>query len=164
MKAFLRYLRYIIRHKYYVYQEARQLGVGFWQAFLHDWTKLLPVEFRPYCDYFERRKKTGIHEIAFRRAWLHHIHHNPHHWQHFVLVNDDGTREALEMPEKFVREMIADWRGMRRTLGMEPDSGLSWYLLHRDTFIFHPNTRQLVEIIIGVPHEKRLSYVGASYR
>ncbi|MFR1480703.1 MAG: DUF5662 family protein [Hydrogeniiclostridium mannosilyticum] len=26
---------------------------------------------------------------AFQRAWLLHIHRNPHHWQHWVLINDD---------------------------------------------------------------------------
>lgn len=25
----------------------------------------------------------------FNRAWLLHIHRNPHHWQHWVLINDD---------------------------------------------------------------------------
>jgi hypothetical protein len=45
--------------------------------------------------------------------------------------------------------MLADWRGMRRTLGMEPDGGKNWYQLHRDTFVFHPKTRQLLRRIVG---------------
>jgi hypothetical protein len=102
MRPFVKYLWYILRHKYYVYQEARTLKVGFWQAIIHDWTKFSRVEFNAYCNYFERQKKIGPYQIAFKRAWLHHIHRNPHHWQHYVLVNDDGiargsrdTRESM---------------------------------------------------------------------
>jgi hypothetical protein len=163
MSAFVKYLWYIFKHKFYVYQEARALKVGRWQALIHDWSKFLPVEFRAYCNFFERRKKTGPHLNAFKRAWLHHIHQNPHHWQHYVLVNDDGSREAVEIPEKYVREMLADWRGMRRTLGMNPDGGQIWYQAHRDSFVFHPKTRQLLEELLELPHAKRLSYVGASH-
>jgi hypothetical protein len=51
----------------------------------------------------------------FNRAWLHHQNVNPHHWQYFVFLNDFGNPETcIEMPERYMLEMIADWRGVSR--------------------------------------------------
>ncbi len=53
---------------------------------------------------------------AYDRAWLHHLHNNPHHWQYWVMppeFNPDGDHDngCLKMPEEYVLEMIADWMG-----------------------------------------------------
>ncbi len=77
----------------------------------HDFSKLLPTEYNPYYDYFYGNKKTKEIKDKFNYAWLNHIHTNPHHWQHWVLINDDpeeGTI-ALDMPYCYIIEMICDW-------------------------------------------------------
>ena len=57
----------------------------------------------------------GSYEVVqrYQRAWLLHIHRNPHHWQHWVLIHDDmedGELETvLEMPYDYIIEMICDW-------------------------------------------------------
>ncbi len=48
---------------------------------------------------------------AFNAAWLHHIHANPHHWQHWILHQDDGRTIVLVPDNATVNEMIADWIG-----------------------------------------------------
>lgn len=73
----------------------------------HDRSKYQAVEYGPYDDYFYGDKKD---EDAFDRAWLHHIHYNKHHWQHWILIKDEGDNRiiALEMPYECVLEMICD--------------------------------------------------------
>ena len=78
---------------------------------LHDISKYGTDEYGPYDAYFY-----GEADIdAFNRAWLHHIHWNPHHWQHWLLMNDDGKYRdpdkviPLEMPKVYALEMVADW-------------------------------------------------------
>ena len=47
----------------------------------------------------------------FRKAFLLHIKRNPHHWQHWILTNDDPNEEevAMDMPYEYILEMVCDW-------------------------------------------------------
>jgi len=162
----LKYLRYVIRHKYFVFREGRKLRVPLWQLIVHDLSKFRPDEFFPYADYFYGGPHKSISEMhgdvrnhlwqwskegvesRFNVAWLKHIHRNPHHHQHWVLKNDDGTTEALPMPRNFLLEMIADWRGAGMAQG-KPDT-LRWYNDNKDKMILHPATRRRVGELLGV--------------
>ena len=76
----------------------------------HDISKYSDEEYDAYDKYFYGKQgKTIEIKDAFNFAWLHHIHANPHHWQHWVLINDDDGTKALEIPEEYVIEMICDW-------------------------------------------------------
>lgn len=57
---------------------------------------------------------------------------------------------ALEMPEVFVREMVADWMGAGRAITGEWEAH-KWYLKNKSNMHLHPNTRKLVEELLGVP-------------
>ena len=94
-------------------------GVAKYPLFVHhDNSKYSEAEYRAYDNYFYGEngiKKPGGPtedvERAFQYAWLHHIHSNPHHWQHWILHNDnkeEGT-VVLDMPDRFILEMICDW-------------------------------------------------------
>ena len=50
---------------------------------------------------------------------------------------------ALRMPERYAKEMLADWRGAGRAYG-NPDTK-AWYLKRRNNIILHHDTRQWVE-------------------
>lgn len=110
----------------------------------HDGTKKGLVEYDAYDAYFYGEKD----ESAFNYAWLHHIHNNPHHWQHWVLVNDEDGIVALEMPEEYVLEMIADWWSFSWRSGNLREI-FGWYESHKGKMILHPNTRELVESVLG---------------
>ena len=121
----------------------------------HDWTKTYPEEYEAYDNYFYGGNRSYAVTEAFRRAWLHHIHHNPHHWQYWVLVNDDpeeGTI-ALEMPGEYVIEMICDWWSFSWEKG-DLEEIFSWYEAHRERMILHKNTGAMVEKILGDIREK----------
>lgn len=158
-KTFTTYLCYVIRHKYYVYKAGIKIGVNRWQLLKHDCTKLLPSEFIPYAIWFGERPTTitarAIAENKFNVAWLHHIHSNPHHWQHWILRYDvpdtnKGQIEVLRMPEQFVRELVADWIGVGFTLGKGPENAKTWYKEHRDTMALHPQTRNRIEALLQI--------------
>ena len=116
---------------------------------MHDVSKTKMDEYRAYDDYFYG----GGNRSDFQKALLKHIHRNPHHWQHWVLVNDDETMEALEMPPEYVYEMIADWWSFSFKHG-NPRGIFSWYETHEQGIILHPKTKNLVESILGQIKEK----------
>lgn len=120
----------------------------------HDQSKYDKEEYDAYDAYFYGGERTPEVQEAFDLAWLHHQHVNPHHWQHWVLVNDDpeeGSR-ALEMPLPYIFEMIADWWtfSWRANNLMEI---FPWYLTHRAYIIMHPKTRMIVEMILADMHD-----------
>ena len=121
----------------------------------HDATKYAEEEYDPYDAYFYGERD----EDAFNRAWLHHIHYNPHHWQHWILMNDDGKYRdpdkmfPLEMPKVYSLEMVADWWSFSWRSGNLFDV-FDWYEDHRDDIILHPDTRAFVESVLNEIREK----------
>jgi hypothetical protein len=113
---------------------------------LHDLSKFSDEEYDPYDDYFYGRKTEKV-KREFDYAWLNHIHQNPHHWQHWVLVNDEDGTIALEMPKKYVVEMISDWWAFSHKSGNLYEI-FDWYKSHKKNMILHENTRKLVEGIL----------------
>ena len=105
-----KYLKYVIRHKWFVFLEC---------------CKFRPSEFIPYAryfygnypDYWEKIKGLCTQDIKqrFDKAWLLHIHRNPHHWQYWILREDNpvfiGKSKIIPMPVKYLKEMLADWHG-----------------------------------------------------
>jgi hypothetical protein len=65
----------------------------------------------------------------------------------WLCVTLNRTPVALEMPERYVREMVADWAGAGRALG-KPDTR-GWYEANKQNIILHPATRARVETLLG---------------
>ena len=119
----------------------------------HDLSKRSKEEYDAYDDYFYGKDEADeddqeVINEAFDYAWLHHIHHNPHHWQYWVLISDDEGTKALEMPEKFVYEMIADWWSFSWKSGNLREI-FDWYEKHKSKMRLHPDTKKLVEKILN---------------
>jgi hypothetical protein len=156
------YLKYVLRHKWFVFEECLKLGVPLWIAIFHDWDKFLPDEWMPYARFFynadgskvQRRDSTGYYkptdtgDHAFDYAWLLHQKRNKHHWQWWCLPEDSGTFKVLPMPEVYCKEMLADWRGAGRAQGT-PDT-VAWYIANKDKMHLHPYTRQWIELQLGI--------------
>ena len=112
----------------------------------HDNSKRQPKEYKAYDAYFYGRNKSFQVVQDFNYAWLHHLHHNPHHWQYWVLVNDDpeeGT-VALEMPYEYIVEMICDWWSFSWKTGNLYEV-FDWYDEHKERMILADRTKKLVE-------------------
>ena len=160
MKAHVEYLKYVLRHKWFVFLACMKLGVPLRAAIIHDWSKFSAAEWAPYVHAFynpdgsKRTTRTDSgtldgNKVAadFSAAWNHHQKTNPHHWQYWVLINDEDGMTALEMPVVFVLEMLADWDGAGRAITGKSDPA-SWYQKNGSKMIFHKNTRELVEALL----------------
>lgn len=112
----------------------------------HDMSKWCDAEYMAYDKYFYGEKTAKVKE-DFDLAWLHHQHENPHHWQHWVLVNDDDGSRALEMPKETAIEMICDWMSFSIKVN-KLNEVLEWYDNHKKTMILHKETKKFVENIL----------------
>lgn len=86
-------------------------------------------------------------QAAFDAAWNHHQKRQPHHWQYWLLTLDSGETHALPMPEKYVREMLADWAGAGRAITGRRDPR-PWYKAKQKKMQLHPDTKRLVERLL----------------
>jgi len=148
MKKYWQYFKYVLVHKIAVYREARKLGVGIWQGLVHDMSKLSPSEFIAYARFFYETERTQKIQNDFSLAWASHIRKNPHHWQYWVTLNDIRSPRVLEMPEKYAREMVADWRGVAVALGRSPDTANEWYAENTSKILLHAKTKKFVEKLL----------------
>jgi hypothetical protein len=147
----LMYLRYswtVIQHKWFVAYAGVRLGVPLWQLLIHDASKFSRAEFGPYARRFARRPASSPSHVVdpqeWRDAWQHHWTHNAHHWQHWC--GGDG-RFLMPMPERYAREMVADWCGAGRAYTGTWDVA-TWYARNRQHMILHADTRAFVEQLI----------------
>lgn len=147
LRVHLQYARYIYRHKLFVFRAARELGVP-WLGLLHDLSKLLPDEWGPYATNFyaypRGAEKPQAVKDAFDRAWLYHQRRNKHHWQAWVAPQDDGGTNVLPMPDRYRREMLADWIGAGRAIPGAPPFR-EWYAKSKPHRKLHPDTMAWVE-------------------
>jgi hypothetical protein len=150
MNRHFKYGVYIIRHKYFVLLAGIRLGYWslLWRLIIHDWSKFTPSEWGPYANYFFGPKENRDHK-GFDYAWIHHIHHNKHHWDYWCMVEEDeeGCVRALRMPRKYALEMVFDWMGAGRAITGKWEAK-EWYFKNRDNIILHPETRRTVEGIL----------------
>ena len=157
MKHF-KYLRYLLRHKWYVMIECFKAGL-YWRGIVHDMSKFTPTEWFPYVETFygekpSPRDKTGAYNPLavsdeFDRAWLSHQHNNPHHWQYWILRGDKDTQKVLPMPEQYRIEMLCDWRGAGRAIKGK-DETKEWYLANRGKMLIHFKTKDWIEQMLGL--------------
>ena len=163
MKMIVKYIRKVVRHKWFVFVEACKLGVP-WLGITHDMSKFRLREMLPYAKYFNGEYLSAVMvmeypgykgpvqetvDAAFDVAWNEHQKCNRHHWQYWLLVNDNSEPQVktLPMPEKYVREMVADWIGAGKAYGNTDTLG--WYKENKDKQVMHTATRSRVEELIG---------------
>ena len=115
----------------------------------HDDSKSNPDEYDAYDAYFYGNNRSHAVVEAYRQAWLLHIHRNPHHWQYWVLINDDPKEGEvlLEMPYNYVIEMICDWWSFSWQKG-DLSEIFNWYDEHSAYIKLAPKTRKTVEDIL----------------
>ena len=121
-----------------------------WQiGMAHDQSKSDQEEYDAYDKYFYGGNRSYAVVREFRLAWLHHIHNNPHHWQHWVLINDDPGEGMviLDMPYNYILEMICDWWAFSWNKG-NLNEIFNWYNEHKAYMKLSTKTRDTVEDIL----------------
>lgn len=126
------------------------MGVLEWHiGYCHDSTKDDPEEYDAYDAYFYGGNRSYEVVQKFNYAWLRHIHNNPHHWQHWVLINDDPKEGeiVMDMPYNYIIEMICDWWTFSWANG-DLTEIFTWYEECKDHIKLSPKTRIIVEDIL----------------
>lgn len=148
------YLRYMLRHKWFVFRAGLKFKVPVWRLLIHDWSKFRYwTEWIPYRELFYNLPCKESRE-AFQLASMRHIKINKHHWNYWVHVAGGRDKETYtlrvhEMPEIYVREMIADWYGAGRAVRGTWSAG-EWYEQNKDHILLHPYTRAMVEQFLSI--------------
>ena len=164
MKEYWEYFKYVMVHKKNVFIECWKEGL-YLHAFTHDLSKFLPTEFKAYAINFYAEKDCkrcdryfhcdlykiitlGSGEYAkecadynyedFNEAWKHHYRHNKHHWNYWI---------GKEIPEKYIKQMICDWKAMSRKFG---GTVQEFYMKNHDTIEINHNSRVLLEFNLGL--------------
>jgi hypothetical protein len=187
LKQFKAHMSYTLTHKFYVALECFKRGL-YIQAITHDMSKFYPSEFKGYAEFFfdeegnkkDIRNKTGYYkpdttgDNAFDWAWFMHQARNKHHWQYYVYPKDDGGHKVMEIPDKYINEMISDFIGAGKAQGNVPSrkwyseiiiaildrienysepakqGNIDWYLENKHKLILHSNTRNELEKWLGL--------------
>lgn len=118
--------------------------------FGHDQSKNEPDEYEAYDAYFYGRNRSYKVVQDFRKAFLLHINRNPHHWQHWILINDDPNEEeiAMDMPYEYILEMICDWWSFSWAKG-DLNEIFNWWEEHEEYIKLSVKTRQTVVDILS---------------
>ena len=157
MKKHLKYFRYLVLHKWWVLVAGLKTKTPLWQLLIHDLSKFRPSEWFPYADNYYGPKYDESTEDGFlaqhrrnfryKRAWLLHQNRNAHHWQYWCLRTEKDETIHLPMPDRYMREMVADWLGAGRAKSGKWEA-LDWYEKHKDNIKLHPVTRMDVEELL----------------
>jgi len=142
------YFKYIVQHKLNVGIECFKDGL-YIHAITHDISKFYPSEFIPYAKFFYSKNRAKEYNISdesdlnFQTGWFIHQKRNKHHWNYWVSVTRKDEIIPLPMPEKYVKQMICDWKGMSRKFG---GSALEYFKLNQQKMILHNETTKIINI------------------
>lgn len=145
LNTYWRYFWYVMSHKKNVFIESLKRGKII-HGITHDLSKFLPSEFFAYAEKFfagDYAYKYFEVEEDFEAAWLRHQHRNKHHWDYWV--KSDGY--PVEMPRKYVIQMIIDWEAMGRKFG---DTAKAYYMKKKAEIKLDSQTRKRVEKLLGI--------------
>lgn len=136
-------------HKMQVIKIGLAIGcVPLRRLLMHDMSKLCPVEFVNYSRF-----KYGTKSVdGWAAAWLHHLHHNKHHPEHWVLSwrgDPDYYRGigkhlapfivVLAMPKTYVREFVIDIMATGKEIAGHYDVA-TWLNENGPRMLFHDDT------------------------
>ena len=115
---------------------------------IHDASKTTAEEFDAYrVKFYTVEGETfGLkEELNFQKAWLHHIHNNPHHPEYWILTGtDDGIDKVLDMDPEYIVEMILDWDTFKKD---GKGGAYDYYFVqgHKKVGLLSDKTRALLE-------------------
>lgn len=127
-----------------------------WQiCFNHDQSKTNLDEYCAYDEYFYGNNRSYQVVQDFNYAWLTHLHRNPHHWQYYILINDDPElgEIIMDMPSNYIIEMICDWWAFSWSKG-DLTEIFKWYDERKDYIKLSEKTRKEVESVLRMIKEK----------
>ena len=160
----LRHLCTVHHHRALVRKYCFKLGL-YRQGLMHDLSKYSPTEFFVGAKYYQGYRSPNTAERldrGYSSAWLHHKGRNKHHleyWIDYSLQKDGYPLTGMEMPVKYVAEMLCDRIAACRVYqGDAYTDASAWQYyesgLRVNTMIMHPKTRELLETMLHMLAER----------
>ena len=156
---FFRHLRTVNRHRRQVRRNCFKAGL-IWQGLTHDLSKYSAKEFWAGVKYYQGTRSPQARErevLGYSAAWLHHKGRNKHHFEYWTDVNPAGETVFVEMPPKYLAEMVCDriaaskvYKGKSYTV----DCPLNYYLSRKDKLAMHPETGKKLEYFLTLLSNK----------
>jgi hypothetical protein len=147
MKKFFDYLWFLLKCKWHTAIECFKYGL-FIEGILHNISQFLPDEFLPYMNYFYGTgEPTNKKKEAFDIAWLKSQERNPHHWQHWILVEPGGNWKAIGIPRKYIQEMVCDWVGAGKAIHGKDDV-VEWHEANKSGIVMECHSKAYLEFLI----------------
>lgn len=98
--VWLKLVKRILTHKYYVAKYCFQIGL-YWQGITHDLSKFSFTEFSRAIKYWDDNISSLANEckiLGYSQTFLHHRGRNPHHYEYWIHSLDSGGIPA-KMPK-----------------------------------------------------------------
>ena len=147
MNKFFKHLTTVNKHRREVRKLCFKCGL-YWQGLTHDLSKYSPVEFINGVKFFTGKGSPHMGErdrYGYSKAWLNHKGRNKHHAEYWQDIRPNGKTEPIDMPRKYLAEMICDRVAASKIYLKENytnDAPWKYYDSHRDENQFSTNTRQ----------------------
>ena len=144
----------ITKHRMIVMAGCFRIGL-IWQGLTHDLSKYSPVEFWNGAKYYQGTRSPNAaerEEKGYSEAWMHHKGRNRHHYEYWTdMCPATRTYEPVEMPRKYLAEMIMDRRAACMTYqGKNYYDGapLDYFEKSRERSLMHPETKRQVRFLL----------------
>ena len=159
MKAW-QHFKTITHHKWLVLQGCFRVGL-YWQGITHDLSKYSPTEFRAGAQYYQGTRSPNTAERedkGYSEAWMHHKGRNRHHYEYWTDISRaTGNYESVEMPRKYLVEMVMDRRAACMVYQgdkYQDGSALAYFERSLERTRMHPNTQKQLRHILTMLQDK----------
>lgn len=143
MKIFKHFFT-VARHRRLVRKHCFKCGL-IKQGLFHDLSKYSPSEFWAGAKYYQGSRSPQAREreiYGYSAAWLHHKGRNKHHFEYWTDFAE-GRKVYVEMPKKYLAEMICDRIAAGKTYMKDKYTDanpLIYFESKTDKEGMHPNT------------------------
>lgn len=141
----------VVKHKAYVYEYGRLLGLSRSQCLKHDLSKFSPVEFLESIKFYTGTS-SPIDEAkrvqGYSMAWLNHKGKNKTHWEYWLDKLSEGG-EPVRIPRKYAYEIIADYHAAGKAYGQGnycEGTQYDWWVKKIPHMKFHKETEKFLEL------------------
>ena len=171
LKKIAKHTMLVTEHRWYVFKLSIKAGIPF-RGLIHDLSKFSPTEFVESVKYYNGKRSpinVCIEEKGYSLAWLHHKGINKHHCEFWVDFTRKGVI-AAKMPNRYVVEMFCDRVAaslIYRGKDYKDSDPIDYYNGGKDSYIMHPQTRELLESLLIYLKEngldKTVSYIKNNF-